>query len=90
MSSTGDNSPATMRATVYPPPGDDFPHVAVVFHTDGTILLARPFSSVEAAHRYIVDVSSSLVAVASSHDDLSAQRAAENQDDVSPDSALPG
>ena len=86
---TGNSSPGTMRATVYAPPSDDFPHVAVVFHTDGTILLARPFSSAEAARRYIVDVSSSLVAVASSHDELSAQRAAGSQEDALPDSALP-
>ena len=60
---------ATMRATIYAPPGDGFPHVAVVFHTDGTVLLARPFDSAEAAQQYITDVSSSLVAIGATYGD---------------------
>ena len=57
---------ATMRATVYTSPGDEFPHIAVIFHTDGTILLARPFATADDAQRYLADVSSSLVAISSS------------------------
>ena len=60
---------ATMRATVYPAPRADFPHVAVVFHADGTILLARPFTTAEEALRYLSDISSSLVALSATYDD---------------------
>jgi hypothetical protein len=63
MHTQGAPMSATMRATVYPSPGDEFPHVAVVFHTDGTILLARPFATADDAQRYLSDVSSSLVAI---------------------------
>lgn len=63
---------ATMRATIYAPPSDDFPHIAVVFHTDGTILLARPFASAEDAGQYVTDVSSSLVAIGATYPDARA------------------
>jgi hypothetical protein len=62
---------ATMRAAVYPPPSEDLPHVAIVFHADGTILLARPFVKAEEAQRYITDISSSLVALSATYDDPS-------------------
>jgi len=55
----------TMRAVVYPPPRAGYPHVAVIFHTDGSIALTRPFVTADEARRYIADVSSSLVAVES-------------------------
>jgi len=61
---------ATMRATIYVPPSKEFPHLAVVFHTDGTILLARPFASAEEASQYVADVSSSLVAIGATYDDV--------------------
>jgi len=88
MNSSG-NIPATMRAAVYTPPGDDFPYIAIVFHTDGTILLSRPFETSEAANKYILDVSSSLVAIASSHEELGAAHdvTAEGHSSVSPDTA---
>jgi hypothetical protein len=65
----------TMRATVYPPPGKEFPHVAIVFHTDGTILLARAFPTEEKAHQYIADVSGSLVAISVADNEPSAHQA---------------
>ena len=53
----------SMRAVVYPPPREGLPHIAVIFHTDGSIALTRLFVSAEDAHRYITDVASSLVTV---------------------------
>jgi len=54
-----------MRAIVYPPPKAGYPHVAVIFHTDGSIAMTRPFVSADEAHRYIMGVSSAMVTVES-------------------------
>lgn len=53
----------SMRAVVYPPPSEGLPHLAVVFHTDGSIALTRPFLTAENAQRYIMDVESSVVTI---------------------------
>jgi len=52
-----------MRALVYAPPRGGYPFLAVIFHTDGSIALTRPFVTAEEARHYIVDISSSLVSV---------------------------
>lgn len=78
---------ATMRATIYPPPSADFPHVAIVFHADGTILLARPFAKAAEAQHYITDISSSLVALSATYDEPP-RSTSKTEDDSLADSAL--
>lgn len=55
----------TMLAVVYPPPQAGLPHLAVIFHTDRTIALTKPFANAPDAQQYIMDVRSSLVTVES-------------------------
>jgi len=43
----------TMRAIVHLPPVAGYPHSAVIFHTDGSIALTRPFSTADEARRYM-------------------------------------
>jgi hypothetical protein len=52
-----------MRAVIYPPPESGLPFVAIVFHTDGSVALAKPFSVRDGAERYLADLTSSLVAI---------------------------
>lgn len=51
----------TMLAVVYPPPQGGLPYIAVIFHTDRTIALSKPFTNAADAQQYILDVRSSLV-----------------------------
>ena len=54
---------ATMRGIIYSPPDAGFPYLAVIFHTDGTVMLARPFIAEDDAKQYITDVSGELIVV---------------------------
>lgn len=50
-----------MRAIVYPPPASGYPFLVALFHSDGSIALAKPFQDAESAQRYVVDITSCLV-----------------------------
>jgi len=54
---------ATMRGVIYSPPDAGLPFLAVIFHTDGSVMLARPFIAEDDAKQYIVDVSGELIVV---------------------------
>jgi len=47
---------AFITSVVYAPPTAELPHLAVVFHPDGEVLIARRVSSQEAGERLIRDV----------------------------------
>jgi hypothetical protein len=52
-----------MHGAVYPPPRSGLPYLAVIFHSDGSVAMTRPFVSPEEAHSYVMDIASSLVTV---------------------------
>jgi len=53
----------TMQGVVYSPPRVELPYLAVIFHTDGSVAMTRPFATLQDAHRYVMDIASSLVTV---------------------------
>ena len=44
------------RGVVYEPPADDLPHIAVVFHGDGTVLPADAVASYDAGEKLLAMV----------------------------------
>ena len=52
-----------MRAIIYPPPEAGLPYLAIVFHTDGSVAMAKAFNARDGAERYLADLTSSLVAI---------------------------
>jgi hypothetical protein len=44
------------RGVVYEPPADDLPHIAVVFHEDGSVLQAEAVPSYDAGEKLLATV----------------------------------
>lgn len=48
---------ATMTAAIYAPPTQPLPYILIVFHTDESILICKPFDTSEAAPACLLNMS---------------------------------